>query len=153
MSRGRTPRSFTEVIIDSCQKWVPTRSDALETVSEQQIWSSFATDKSQFSVLSTQMVATGICGTDIKSLADKELSQFCPIIMGHEGAGIVESVGEGVSTVKTGRKQHPASRKGEFRSPQQKTNSRASLMCVTMKQIKRKVKLCPLPGGDDQNGP
>ncbi|KAM7317872.1 hypothetical protein ACRRTK_022609 [Alexandromys fortis] len=54
-----------------------------------------------------KMVATGICGTDIKSLADKELSQFCPIIMGHEGTGIVESVGEGVSTVKTGRKQHP----------------------------------------------
>lgn len=25
-----------------------------------------------------------------------------PIILGHEGAGIVESVGEGVSTVKTG---------------------------------------------------
>ncbi|XP_041510623.1 alcohol dehydrogenase 6 [Microtus oregoni] len=51
-----------------------------------------------------KMVATGICGTDIKSLDDKELSQFCPIILGHEGTGIVESVGEGVSTVKTGDK-------------------------------------------------
>lgn len=99
------------------------------------------------------MVATGICGTDIKSLADKELSQFCPIIMGHEGTGIVESVGEGVSTVKTGRKQHPASRNGKFWSPQQKTNLRASLTCVTIKQIKRKVKLCPLPREDGQNGP
>ncbi|XP_042135935.1 alcohol dehydrogenase 6 [Peromyscus maniculatus bairdii] len=51
-----------------------------------------------------KMVAAGICGTDIKSLDNKKLAPFCPIIMGHEGTGIVESVGEGVSTVKTGDK-------------------------------------------------
>ncbi|OBS64913.1 hypothetical protein A6R68_06544, partial [Neotoma lepida] len=51
-----------------------------------------------------KMVATGICGTDIKNLDNKNLARFCPIIMGHEGTGIVESVGEGVSTVKTGDK-------------------------------------------------
>ncbi|KAL1772381.1 alcohol dehydrogenase 6 [Sigmodon hispidus] len=51
-----------------------------------------------------KIVAAGICGTDIGSLDNKELAQYCPIIMGHEGTGIVESVGEGVNTVKTGDK-------------------------------------------------
>ncbi|KAM8804082.1 alcohol dehydrogenase 6-like [Rhynchonycteris naso] len=48
-----------------------------------------------------KIVATGVCGTEIKMLANKT---HYPIILGHEGAGIVESVGEGVSTVKTGDK-------------------------------------------------
>ena len=49
------------------------------------------------------MVATALCGTEMKMLKDKNLQhQHYPIIMGHEGAGIVESVGEGVSTVKAG---------------------------------------------------
>ncbi|XP_021511468.1 alcohol dehydrogenase 6 [Meriones unguiculatus] len=51
-----------------------------------------------------KILATGICGTDMKSLESKEVSHLCPIIFGHEGTGIVESVGEGVSTVKTGDK-------------------------------------------------
>ncbi|KAI4572538.1 hypothetical protein MJG53_006036 [Ovis ammon polii x Ovis aries] len=51
------------------------------------------------------MVATALCGTEMKMLKDKNLQhQHYPIIMGHEGAGIVESVGEGVSTVKAGDK-------------------------------------------------
>lgn len=49
------------------------------------------------------MISTGICGTDdhaVKGL----LSLNFPFIPGHEGAGIVESIGEGVSSVKPGRK-------------------------------------------------
>ncbi|XP_045676054.1 alcohol dehydrogenase 6 isoform X2 [Phyllostomus hastatus] len=45
-----------------------------------------------------KIVATGLCGTEIKIL---ESNTHYPIILGHEGAGIVESVGEGVNTVKT----------------------------------------------------
>ncbi|ELK23267.1 Alcohol dehydrogenase 4 [Myotis davidii] len=48
-----------------------------------------------------KITATGLCGTEIKMLENQ--MQY-PIILGHEGAGIVESVGEGVSTVKTGDK-------------------------------------------------
>nr|BAB23624.1 unnamed protein product [Mus musculus] len=48
-----------------------------------------------------KIVATGSCGTDIKSVDTEYFSQFCPIIMGHEGVGIVESVGEDVRTVRT----------------------------------------------------
>ncbi|XP_054447674.1 alcohol dehydrogenase 6 isoform X1 [Pteronotus mesoamericanus] len=48
-----------------------------------------------------KIVATGLCGTEMKMLGG---NTCYPIILGHEGAGIVESVGEGVSTVKTGDK-------------------------------------------------
>lgn len=59
--------------------------------------------KLYYSLPSIQMVATALCGTEMKMLKDKNLQhQHYPIIMGHEGAGIVESVGEGVSTVKAG---------------------------------------------------
>ncbi|XP_045328074.1 alcohol dehydrogenase 1-like [Leopardus geoffroyi] len=50
-----------------------------------------------------KMISTGICGTDdhaVKGL----LSTNFPFIPGHEGAGIVESIGEGVSSVKPGDK-------------------------------------------------
>ena len=48
-------------------------------------------------------MATGLCGTEMKML---ENNTHYPIILGHEGAGIVESVGEGVSTVKAGMNWH-----------------------------------------------
>ncbi|XP_007081034.2 alcohol dehydrogenase 1-like [Panthera tigris] len=50
-----------------------------------------------------KMISTGICGTDdhaVKGL----LSVNFPFIPGHEGAGIVESIGKGVSSVKPGDK-------------------------------------------------
>ncbi|XP_062055128.1 alcohol dehydrogenase 6-like [Lepus europaeus] len=51
-----------------------------------------------------KIVATGLCGTEMKMLARTDIPGLYPIIMGHEGAGIVESVGEGVNTVKPGDK-------------------------------------------------
>nr|XP_006208998.1 alcohol dehydrogenase 6 isoform X2 [Vicugna pacos] len=61
--------------------------------------------KLYYSLPFIQIVATGFCGTEMKMLKSKTLHHdHYPIIMGHEGAGIVESVGEGVSTVKTGDK-------------------------------------------------
>ncbi|XP_006877898.1 PREDICTED: alcohol dehydrogenase 6-like [Chrysochloris asiatica] len=48
-----------------------------------------------------KIVATGLCGTDLKMVNNAHVS---PVVLGHEGAGIVESVGEGVSTVKAGDK-------------------------------------------------
>ncbi|XP_054341386.1 alcohol dehydrogenase 6 [Pongo pygmaeus] len=51
-----------------------------------------------------KVVATGLCGTEMKVLGSKHLDLLYPTILGHEGAGIVESIGEGVSTVKPGDK-------------------------------------------------
>ncbi|KAF2670492.1 formaldehyde dehydrogenase, glutathione dependent [Microthyrium microscopicum] len=45
---------------------------------------------------------TGVCHTDAYTLSGKDPEGAFPIILGHEGAGIVESVGEGVTNVKVG---------------------------------------------------
>ncbi|OJJ42833.1 hypothetical protein ASPZODRAFT_146999 [Penicilliopsis zonata CBS 506.65] len=45
---------------------------------------------------------TGVCHTDAYTLSGKDPEGAFPVILGHEGAGIVESVGEGVTNVKPG---------------------------------------------------
>ena len=50
-----------------------------------------------------KMVATGVCHSDDTALAEKLSDISFPVVLGHEGGGIVESVGEGVTTVKPGK--------------------------------------------------
>ncbi|ODQ58629.1 hypothetical protein WICANDRAFT_100670 [Wickerhamomyces anomalus NRRL Y-366-8] len=45
---------------------------------------------------------TGVCHTDAYTLSGVDPEGAFPAILGHEGAGIVESVGEGVTSVKPG---------------------------------------------------
>ncbi|KAI5811414.1 glutathione-dependent formaldehyde dehydrogenase [Peziza echinospora] len=45
---------------------------------------------------------TGLCHTDAYTLSGKDPEGAFPIVLGHEGAGIVESIGEGVTNVKVG---------------------------------------------------
>ncbi|CAM6014888.1 unnamed protein product [Sphagnum balticum] len=45
---------------------------------------------------------TALCHTDLLTLSGKDAEGKFPCILGHEGAGIVESVGEGVTEVKAG---------------------------------------------------
>ncbi|TKC51263.1 hypothetical protein EI555_010578 [Monodon monoceros] len=47
-----------------------------------------------------KIIATAVCHTDAYTLSGAEGS--FPVILGHEGAGIVESVGEGVTKLKAG---------------------------------------------------
>ncbi|KYO37987.1 hypothetical protein Y1Q_0019472 [Alligator mississippiensis] len=54
-----------------------------------------------------KIVATGICGTDNHVLKGSFPNIDYPVIPGHEGAGIVESIGEGVTCVKPGDKVIP----------------------------------------------
>lgn len=49
-----------------------------------------------------KMVATGVCHTDAFTLSGDDPEGIFPCILGHEGGGIVESIGEGVSSVKVG---------------------------------------------------
>lgn len=49
-----------------------------------------------------QIFYTGVCHTDAYMLSGKDPEGQFPVIAGHEGAGIVESVGQGVKTVKKG---------------------------------------------------
>nr|XP_010588765.2 alcohol dehydrogenase E chain [Loxodonta africana] len=53
-----------------------------------------------------KMVATGICRSD-DHVVSGQLSLPLPVILGHEAAGIVESIGEEVTTVKPGDKVIP----------------------------------------------
>jgi S-(hydroxymethyl)glutathione dehydrogenase / alcohol dehydrogenase len=48
-----------------------------------------------------RMVAVGICGTDLHSVKG-EWVRPTPTVLGHEGAGIVEAVGEGVTGLREG---------------------------------------------------
>lgn len=45
---------------------------------------------------------TGVCHTDAYTLSGSDPEGLFPAVLGHEGAGIVESIGEGVTNVKKG---------------------------------------------------
>lgn len=49
-----------------------------------------------------RIVATGVCHTDAFTLSGEDPEGVFPCILGHEGGSIVESVGEGVTSVKVG---------------------------------------------------
>lgn len=48
-----------------------------------------------------KVVASGVCHSDL-SVQNGTIPQPTPIVLGHEGAGIVEEIGEGVTRVKVG---------------------------------------------------
>ncbi|KUM03616.1 S-(hydroxymethyl)glutathione dehydrogenase [Chromobacterium sp. F49] len=49
-----------------------------------------------------RMVATGVCHTDAFTLSGADPEGIFPCVLGHEGGGIVESIGPGVSSVAVG---------------------------------------------------
>jgi S-(hydroxymethyl)glutathione dehydrogenase / alcohol dehydrogenase len=49
-----------------------------------------------------RIVATGVCHTDAFTLSGADPEGLFPVILGHEGGGIVEEVGVGVTSVKAG---------------------------------------------------
>src|SRR5690554_7983476 len=49
-----------------------------------------------------RIVATGVCHTDAYTLSGEDSEGVLPCILGHEGGGIVEAVGEGVTSVAVG---------------------------------------------------
>jgi S-(hydroxymethyl)glutathione dehydrogenase / alcohol dehydrogenase len=49
-----------------------------------------------------RLAACGVCHTDLYTASGADPSGYAPTVLGHEGAGIVESVGEGVSSVAAG---------------------------------------------------
>ncbi|MGX1307523.1 S-(hydroxymethyl)glutathione dehydrogenase/alcohol dehydrogenase [Amorphus suaedae] len=49
-----------------------------------------------------EIMATGVCHTDAYTLSGADSEGLFPSILGHEGAGIVREVGEGVTSVKPG---------------------------------------------------
>ena len=49
-----------------------------------------------------RLAACGVCHTDLFTASGADPSGYTPTVLGHEGAGVVEGVGEGVSSVVPG---------------------------------------------------
>ncbi len=49
-----------------------------------------------------RLVACGVCHTDLYTASGADPSGYAPTVLGHEGAGVVERVGEGVTSVRPG---------------------------------------------------
>jgi S-(hydroxymethyl)glutathione dehydrogenase / alcohol dehydrogenase len=49
-----------------------------------------------------RLAACGVCHTDMYTASGVDPSGYAPTVLGHEGAGFVETVGEGVTSVKPG---------------------------------------------------
>ena len=59
--------------------------------------------KLEFGQVLVKVCYSGICGAQINEIdAVKGPDKFLPHLLGHEGSGIVEKIGEGVTTVKPG---------------------------------------------------
>lgn len=68
----------------------------------------------QFGQVLVKVLVSGICGSQLMEIGGhKGNSKFVPHLMGHEGCGIVEDVGVGVSRVKKGDKVIMHWRKGD----------------------------------------
>ncbi len=49
-----------------------------------------------------RLVATGVCHTDAYTLSGADPEGLFPVILGHEGAGVVEAIGANVTSVRVG---------------------------------------------------
>jgi len=57
----------------------------------------------EFGQVLVKVCYSGICGAQINEIdAIKGPDKFLPHLLGHEGSGVVEKVGKGVTTVKNG---------------------------------------------------
>ncbi|MEE8435808.1 MAG: Zn-dependent alcohol dehydrogenase [bacterium] len=48
------------------------------------------------------LTASGVCRSDIKLISGESMLDNFPVVLGHEGAGVVDAVGEGVASVSPG---------------------------------------------------
>ncbi|XP_036618190.1 alcohol dehydrogenase 1-like [Trichosurus vulpecula] len=81
----------------TCRAAIAWASNAPLSIEEVQV------DPPKAGEVRIKVLSSGICGTD-NHTQDGTLPVPLPAILGHEGAGIVESIGEGVSSVKPGDK-------------------------------------------------
>ncbi|HEX2087081.1 MAG TPA: alcohol dehydrogenase catalytic domain-containing protein, partial [Solirubrobacteraceae bacterium] len=49
-----------------------------------------------------RLEACGVCHTDLYTASGADPSGYVPCVLGHEGAGVVEAIGDGVSSVAVG---------------------------------------------------
>ena len=49
-----------------------------------------------------RLAASGVCHTDAFTLSGEDPEGLFPVVLGHEGAGVVEEIGPGVSSLTVG---------------------------------------------------
>src|ERR1044072_6354429 len=49
-----------------------------------------------------RLAACGVCHTDLYTASGVDPSGYAPTVLGHEGAGVVERLGEGVTSLAVG---------------------------------------------------
>src|SRR4051812_26497117 len=49
-----------------------------------------------------RLAACGVCHTDLYTASGADPTGYAPCVLGHEGAGVVEAVGDGVTLVRPG---------------------------------------------------
>lgn len=59
-------------------------------------------DEPQAGEVLVRIEATGVCHTDLHVIEEEGWGHRLPVLLGHEGAGVVESVGDGVESVAPG---------------------------------------------------
>lgn len=53
-----------------------------------------------------KILGTGVCHTDSYTLSGQDPEGLFPCVLGHEGGGIVESIGKGVTKLVPGKSSH-----------------------------------------------
>ncbi len=73
--------------------WAPNQPLSIETIDVM---------PPQAGEVLVRIVATGVCHTDAYTLSGADSEGVFPCVLGHEGGGVVEQVGEGVTSVAVG---------------------------------------------------
>lgn len=77
----------------------------LEKINEPLVYEEIETTPLKFGQVLVKILSSGLCGAQLQEIAGlKGNAKFVPHLMGHEGCGIVQDVGEGVTKVKVGDK-------------------------------------------------
>jgi S-(hydroxymethyl)glutathione dehydrogenase/alcohol dehydrogenase len=78
------------------------RAAVLERFAEPLVVQEVELDGPQAGEVLVRLQACGICHTDMYSASGADPSGYAPCVLGHEGAGVVEAVGDGVSSLRPG---------------------------------------------------
>lgn len=90
------------------------KAAVLTEINKPLIISEVETTKLKVGQVMVKILVSGLCGAQIQEISGlKGNSKFTPHLLGHEGCGIVEEIGDGVTKVKVGDKVVMHWRKGE----------------------------------------
>src|SRR5438477_1634819 len=79
-----------------------TRAAVLEQFGQPLVVQEVELEEPRAGEVLVRLVACGVCHTDLYTASGADPSGYAPAVLGHEGAGVVEAIGEGVTSVAPG---------------------------------------------------